>query len=229
MVSLLSSKSGPPGTPGQTPEQRAQPAQRERNAAASPRVLPQAPLQTAKLDLAERAFGLPCEAGPGRLDAARQPRFRPRRGRRRRCTPPAQLRGRTRADLGQYLVNASGERNLAGACRRSVRAGRRFRASYGRAGYQGNGALNGSLRMDGTGRSIAEILATADGAASLWMLEGDLSSLLVDLAGLRLGSALLSSLNGSPTTHCRMFRRGYCAAARRLVHPHADCWRPRTL
>jgi hypothetical protein len=77
-----------------------------------------------------------------------------------------------------------------------LEASRLLRAS----GYQGNGALNGRLRVDGTGHSIAEILATADGTASLWMLEGDLSSLLVDLAGLRLGSALFSSLNGSPTT-----------------------------
>jgi hypothetical protein len=71
--------------------------------------------------------------------------------------------------------------------------------------YQGNGALNGTVRVEGTGRSIAEILAGADGAASLWMLGGDLSSLLADLAGLRLGSALLSSLGGSPTTKVDCF------------------------
>ena len=37
------------------------------------------------------------------------------------------------------------------------------------------------------------------------MLGGELSSLLVDLAGLRLGSALLSALEGSPTTHVECF------------------------
>jgi uncharacterized protein involved in outer membrane biogenesis len=42
------------------------------------------------------------------------------------------------------------------------------------------------VHLAGTGRSIAEILGAADGAASFWMLGGDLSSLLVDLAGLRL-------------------------------------------
>src|SRR3712207_9412880 len=63
-------------------------------------------------------------------------------------------------------------------------------------GHQGEGALNGTARLEGTGRSVAGILGGADGAASLWMAGGDLSKLLVDLAGLRLGSALLSSLGG---------------------------------
>jgi len=72
-------------------------------------------------------------------------------------------------------------------------------------GSRGSGALNGAMHLAGTGRSIAEILAGADGAASFWMLGGDLSSLLVDLAGLRLGSALVSALAGSPTTHVECF------------------------
>ena len=72
-------------------------------------------------------------------------------------------------------------------------------------GYQGNGALNGAMHVDGTGRSIADILAGADGDTSLWMMGGDLSSLLVDLAGLRLGSALVASLNGQPTTKVECF------------------------
>jgi AsmA family protein len=72
-------------------------------------------------------------------------------------------------------------------------------------GSRGSGALNGAVHLAATGHSIAEILASADGAASFWMLGGDLSSLLVDLAGLRLGSALLSALEGSPTTHVECF------------------------
>jgi uncharacterized protein involved in outer membrane biogenesis len=72
-------------------------------------------------------------------------------------------------------------------------------------GYQGAGVLNGTARLEGTGRSVAEILGGADGAASLWMAGGDLSRLLVDLAGLRLGSALLSSLGGAPRTLVECF------------------------
>jgi AsmA family protein len=101
-------------------------------------------------------------------------------------TPRADETLQTRADLQLERVDVS----------------RLMRAS---GGSRGSGALNGAVRLAGTGRSIAEILAGADGAASFWMLGGDLSSLLVDLAGLRLGSALLSALEGSPTTHVECF------------------------
>jgi hypothetical protein len=59
------------------------------------------------------------------------------------------------------------------------------------------------------------------------MLGGDLSSLLVDLAGLRLGSALLSTLSGSPTTKVDCFladlalRRGILST-RKLLLETAD-------
>src|SRR5690348_9206349 len=71
--------------------------------------------------------------------------------------------------------------------------------------YQGTGALSGVARLEGNGRSVAEILGSADGAMSLWMAGGDLSTLLVDLAGLRFGSALLSSLGGTARTRVECF------------------------
>jgi uncharacterized protein involved in outer membrane biogenesis len=71
--------------------------------------------------------------------------------------------------------------------------------------YQGTGELNGTARVEGTGHSVAEILGNADGTAFLWMAGGDLSTLLVDLAGLRLGSALLSSLGGAPRARVECF------------------------
>jgi uncharacterized protein involved in outer membrane biogenesis len=205
IVSLLSSKSGPPGTPGQTPEQRAQAVQTERKAVTSPRVLPQAPLHAAKFDLANvhltfraqriQGASMPFDNLAFDLDvvdgavALHQLSFGVGQGRITGdiwLTPLADEALQARADIHFERVDVS----------------RLLRAS---GGYQGNGALNGTVHVDGTGRSIAEILASADGAASLWMLEGDLSSLLVDLAGLRLGSALLSSLNGSPTTSVDCF------------------------
>jgi AsmA family protein len=79
------------------------------------------------------------------------------------------------------------------------------RLLWASGGYRGHGTLNGTIRMQGIGRSVAEILAGADGTVLLWMRDGELSSLLVDLAGLRLGSALLSSLAGSPTTKAECF------------------------
>jgi AsmA family protein len=73
------------------------------------------------------------------------------------------------------------------------------------SGYQGAGALNGSARVVGTGRSIGEMLGSANGTASLWMAGGDLSKLLVDLAGLRLGSALFSLLGQARRTRVECF------------------------
>jgi uncharacterized protein involved in outer membrane biogenesis len=71
--------------------------------------------------------------------------------------------------------------------------------------YQGAGLLSGTARVEGTGRSIAEILGRGDGALVLSMADGDLSKLLADLVGLRLGSALIASLGGPSRTHIACF------------------------
>jgi uncharacterized protein involved in outer membrane biogenesis len=205
IVSLLSGKPGPPGTPGQTSEQRAQAARAETKAVANPRVLPQAPMHAAKFDLANvhltfhaqriQGASMPFDNLAVDLDvvdgamALHPLSFGVGQGRIAGdiwLTPRADEALQARADIHFERVDVS----------------RLLRAS---GSFQGNGALNGTVRVDGIGRSIAEILAKADGAASLWMLGGDLSSLLVDLAGLRLGSALLSSLKGSPTTSVECF------------------------
>jgi uncharacterized protein involved in outer membrane biogenesis len=72
-------------------------------------------------------------------------------------------------------------------------------------GFHGAGVLNGTARLEGVGHSVAEILGSADGAVSLRMAGGILSSWLVDLVGLRLGSALLSWLGPSPDTRVQCF------------------------
>ena len=71
--------------------------------------------------------------------------------------------------------------------------------------YQEAGKLNGRMHLTGTGASVAAILGAADGQASLWMQEGDVSALFVDLAGLRLGSALLAWLSGPRVTRVQCF------------------------
>jgi uncharacterized protein involved in outer membrane biogenesis len=71
--------------------------------------------------------------------------------------------------------------------------------------YRGAGALSGTARVVGAGSSIADILGHGDGALTLSMAGGDLSKLLVDLAGLRLGSALLTSLGGQSRTRVECF------------------------
>jgi uncharacterized protein involved in outer membrane biogenesis len=71
--------------------------------------------------------------------------------------------------------------------------------------YQEAGALNGAIQLTGTGNSVAALLGGADGEASLWMQQGDVSALFVDLAGLQLGSALLAWLSGPQVTRVQCF------------------------
>jgi uncharacterized protein involved in outer membrane biogenesis len=59
----------------------------------------------------------------------------------------------------------------------------------------GAGVVGGRAVIDGTGRSMAEILGDGNGELKLFMAKGgDLSALLVDLSGLEFGNALLSAL-----------------------------------
>ncbi|HEY4253629.1 MAG TPA: AsmA family protein [Roseomonas sp.] len=73
------------------------------------------------------------------------------------------------------------------------------------AGSQGGGALNGSARIDGAGRSMAQILGRGNGALTLSTSGGNLSALLVDLSGLRLGSAILSAIGIPGRTEIECF------------------------
>ena len=60
---------------------------------------------------------------------------------------------------------------------------------------RGAGAISGRAVIEGTGRSLAEILAGGNGELKLYMGSGgNLSALLVDLSGLQFGNALLSAL-----------------------------------
>ena len=64
---------------------------------------------------------------------------------------------------------------------------------------QGAGTIGGRAVIDGTGRSMAEILGRGNGELKLFMGRGgNLSAVLVDLSGLEFGNALLSAL-GIPT------------------------------
>ncbi len=59
---------------------------------------------------------------------------------------------------------------------------------------QGAGTMSGSARLDSTGNSMASLLGHGDGGLRLGMSGGNLSALLVDIAGLEFGNALLSAL-----------------------------------
>ena len=64
----------------------------------------------------------------------------------------------------------------------------------GAAGAGGAGTLGGVVRLEGSGRSVAEILGRGNGEATFVTVGGNVSSLLVDLSGLQFGNALLSAL-----------------------------------
>ncbi|MCR0982422.1 AsmA family protein [Roseomonas populi] len=70
--------------------------------------------------------------------------------------------------------------------------------------FEGAGRINGRARIDGTGKSFADILGTGNGEITLGMSGGNLSALLVDLSGLRIGNAVLSALGvpGRTTVQC---------------------------
>jgi hypothetical protein len=65
------------------------------------------------------------------------------------------------------------------------------------------GEVSGRFRLKGTGNSVADSLATANGDVSLFMREGKLSSLLVEVMGLDLAEALGFALAGDETTAIR--------------------------
>ncbi len=71
--------------------------------------------------------------------------------------------------------------------------------------YQGAGALNGRARIDGTGNSFASIVGNGNGGLTVSMSGGNLSALLVDLSGLRLGSAFLSAIGVPGRTPVQCF------------------------
>jgi uncharacterized protein involved in outer membrane biogenesis len=205
IAGLLGGGPGPPGTPGQTPRQQERAAQAQREASASRRLLPDRPLNLPKLKgvdahltyRAERIQGqsMPLDHLTLRMDlvngtiALRPLSFGVGAGR----IASDVLLTPGEGDAVQAKAEVQFERlDLA-------------RLMHATGTYQGAGSLSGTARVEGDGRSIADILGHGDGALILSMAGGDLSKLLVDLAGLRLGSALFTSLGGGRRTPVECF------------------------
>ncbi|GGJ42416.1 hypothetical protein GCM10011320_57540 [Neoroseomonas lacus] len=79
-------------------------------------------------------------------------------------------------------------------------------------GGEGGGALNGRARLEGIGRSTAQLLARGTGGLSLRTAGGNLSAFSVDLAGLRLGNAILSGLGLPSRTNLECFVADFALA-----------------
>jgi uncharacterized protein involved in outer membrane biogenesis len=71
--------------------------------------------------------------------------------------------------------------------------------------FEGAGTLGGRARIEGTGNSFASIVGRGSGGLTLTMSGGNLSALLVDLSGLRLGNAILSALGVPGRTQVQCF------------------------
>jgi uncharacterized protein involved in outer membrane biogenesis len=60
--------------------------------------------------------------------------------------------------------------------------------------FHGAGVIGGSANINATGDSLAQMLGDGNGGVRLFMTGGDLSALLIDISGLEFGNALLSAL-----------------------------------
>lgn len=69
--------------------------------------------------------------------------------------------------------------------------------------FEGTGTIGGRAFIDTRGNSLADMLGNGDGELKLFMAGGDMSALLVNLAGLDLGNSLLSALGLPQRTNIR--------------------------
>jgi hypothetical protein len=186
---LIGSQPGRADTQGQTPEQRAAQARAE----ASPKLLPTTPVNMPRLTAADvhikyradriQGRGMPFDSLSAEADivdgavSLHPVSFGIGQGRLTATgTLTPQEGGGLRAKLDVELRRADLSRLL------------------GAAGAGAAGSVGGVARLEGSGKSVSEILGRGNGEATFVTVGGNVSSLLVDLSGLQFGNALLSAL-----------------------------------
>jgi AsmA family protein len=80
----------------------------------------------------------------------------------------------------------------------------------GAPGYV-SGALSGRAQLEGSGRSIAELLASLDGTTQMWVKDGQISHLLIEMSGIDLAESLGLVVRGDAPLPLR------CAVTRLVV------------
>ncbi len=100
-------------------------------------------------------------------------------------------RGQIAADVDLAPTSATEFRTKADVRVQKVDLGRLLAATHL---VQGSGVVGGQADIDSTGNSVATIVGRGNGDLKLFMSGGNLSALLVDVAGLEFGNALLSAL-----------------------------------
>jgi uncharacterized protein involved in outer membrane biogenesis len=191
---FLGSVPGRAGTQGQTPQQKAELAKAE----ASPRLIPDSPINLPRLRAADLDLHYKGEHILGRSipfdDLAAELTIRDGAV---QLHPVSLGVGRGRI-VGNLALNATAKDEVHAKSDiefQKVDLNRLLSATHT---FGGAGSIGGRAEIEGTGRSLAGILGSGDGGLKLFMSGGDLSALLVDLTGLQFGNALLSAL-GMPT------------------------------
>ncbi|SHI88863.1 hypothetical protein SAMN02745194_01276 [Roseomonas rosea] len=187
---FIGEEPGRTSTPGQSPQQRREQARNESRG----RVLPDDPINFPKLEAANVSLNYRADSIVGRnipFDNMR-----------------AVMEVKDGAVTLRPLTLGVGTGRIEGTIALTPRDGERLHAradvQFQRLDlsrlmqatntFEGAGRINGRARIEGTGRSFADILGSGNGEVTLGMSGGNLSALLVDLSGLRLGNAILSAL-----------------------------------
>lgn len=216
---FIGSTPGRVNTPGQTPEQRRAVARAE----ASKQLIPDTPISLPKLTAMDvhltyeaksiKGRNQPLDSLSAKLDiedgAVKVTPLKATVGKgtitgQIELTPQANATMRAKADIDFKRLDLDKLLAAAGVAR-------------------GAGVIGGQAVIEGTGKSLADILGHGNGQLKLYMSGGgNVSALLVDLSGLQLGNALLSALGIPSRARIQCFiadfvLRNGVATARTLV------------
>ncbi len=190
LAGFIGSEPGRANTPGLTAEQRQAIARAE----ASPRLIPNVPMDLPRIAMADFHIayrgdriigrGAPFDSLVTRLDIE---------GGVIRLTDTRMAVGRGAIEgVIEMVPGEGGMRTRADLHLRRLEV-RRLLAAAGEL-FQGDGLLGGRIEIDSVGRSLADILQRGTGRLTFFMAGGSVSQLVVDLSGLQIGEALLSAL-----------------------------------
>jgi uncharacterized protein involved in outer membrane biogenesis len=198
---FVGTQPGRVSTPGQTPAQRKEVARTE----ASPKILPDTPINLSRMNWADIHLKYRGQHIEGRsvpldnLDVAlylvdgaitlHPVSFGVGKGQIRShvaLTPEQDKRLHAKAEIAVQGIDVS----------------RMMAATHL---FHGAGTVSGTGNIDGTGNSVATLLGNGNGAVRLGMTGGDLSALLVDLSGLQFTNALMSALGIPQRTQVECF------------------------
>jgi AsmA family protein len=193
------------GSPGRPTTANATAQQRQSAANASPKLLPDTPISIPRLDWADihlRYHGahiegrnMPLDDLTVALDVV---------GGRITLRPISFGIGKGRLVSNIDLTPTSGKNVHAKADLRmqNLDVSRMMAATHT---FEGAGSVSGVGAIDGTGDSLASLLANGNGEVKMAMAGGDLSAVLIDLTGLHFGNALLSYLGVPNKTQVQCF------------------------